>query len=211
MRISKFDLFNSKDDLTPSELAKVISENAFVCMYLSFQLSQLVEMFGPISKLLGVSYRVNEMIYELDKRSGNNHQDSIDNQLTGLPESTSLKITKLSVFKPDDEVVDKSDASSCLVENLNLELGTKHNLLINGKSSSGKTSLMRVLAHLWPKTSGTFQINFTPYFMPQNSYLCQDDITLRQQIIFPDIEPDLSKGKYKFYQLIIFLFVKIVV
>ena len=166
-------------------------------MYLSFQLSQLVEMFGPISKLLGVSYRVNEMIYELDKRSGNNHQDSIDNQLTVLPESTSLKITKLSVFKPDDEVVDDtSDASSCLVENLNLELGAKHNLLINGKSSSGKTSLMRVLAHLWPKTSGTFQINFTPYFMPQNSYLCQDDITLRQQIIFPDIEPDLSKGKY---------------
>ena len=160
-------------------------------MYLSFQLSQLVEMFGPISKLLGVSYRVNEMIYELDKRSGNNHQDSIDNQLTVLPESTSLKITKLSVFKPDE-----SDAlSSCLVENLNIELGTKHNLLINGKSSSGKTSLMRVLAHLWPKTSGTFQINFTPYFMPQNSYLCQDDITLRQQIIFPDIEPDLSKGK----------------
>ena len=196
LRTSKFDLILFyKDDLTPSELAKVISENAFVCMYLSFQLSQLVEMFGPISKLLGVSYRVNEMIYELDKRSGNNQEDSIDNQLTVLPESTSLKITKLSVFKPDDELVDESDASSCLVENLNLELETKHNLLINGKSSSGKTSLMRVLAHLWPKTSGTFQINFTPYFMPQNSYLCQDDITLRQQIIFPDIEPDLSKGK----------------
>ena len=192
MRTSKFDLILFyKDDLTPSELAKVISENAFVCMYLSFQLSQLVEMFGPISKLLGVSYRVNEMIYELDKRSGNNHQDSIDNQLTVLPESTSLKITKLSVFKPDES----DTLSSCLVENLNIELGTKHNLLINGKSSSGKTSLMRVLAHLWPKTSGTFQINFTPYFMPQNSYLCQDDITLRQQIIFPDIEPDLSKGK----------------
>ena len=148
-------------------------------------------MFGPISKLLGVSYRVNEMIYELDKRSGNNQEDSIDNQLTVLPESTSLKITKLSVFKPDES----DTLSSCLVENLNIELGTKHNLLINGKSSSGKTSLMRVLAHLWPKTSGTFQINFTPYFMPQNSYLCQDDITLRQQIIFPDIEPDLSKGK----------------
>ena len=192
MRTSKFDLILFyKDDLTPSELAKVISENAFVCMYLSFQLSQLVEMFGPISKLLGVSYRVNEMIYELDKRSGNNQEDSIDNQLTVLPESTSLKITKLSVFKPDES----DTLSSCLVENLNIELGTKHNLLINGKSSSGKTSLMRVLAHLWPKTSGTFQINFTPYFMPQNSYLCQDDITLRQQIIFPDIEPDLSKGK----------------
>ena len=192
MRTSNFDLILFyKDDLTPSELAKVISENAFVCMYLSFQLSQLVEMFGPISKLLGVSYRVNEMIYELDKRSGNNQEDSIDNQLTVLPESTSLKITKLSVFKPDES----DTLSSCLVENLNIELGTKHNLLINGKSSSGKTSLMRVLAHLWPKTSGTFQINFTPYFMPQNSYLCQDDITLRQQIIFPDIEPDLSKGK----------------
>ena len=183
-----------EDDLTPSELAKVISENAFVCMYLSYQLSLLVEMFGPISKLLGVSYRVNEMIYELDKRSGNNQDNSIGNQLIVLPDSTSLKITKMSVFKPDDEE-DANNAPSCLIENLNMELGTKHNLLINGKSSSGKTSLMRVLAHLWPKTSGTFQINFNPYFMPQNSYLYQDDITLRQQIIFPDIEPDMSKGK----------------
>ena len=58
----------SYDHLTQPELAKVISENAFVCMYLAFQLTQLVEMSVQFSKLLGVSFRVNEMISELNNR-----------------------------------------------------------------------------------------------------------------------------------------------
>ena len=94
----------------------------------------------------------------------------------------------MSVFKPDE-------TQTCLVEDLNLELHEKKNLLIIGRSSSGKTSLMRVMADLWPKISGKFQLQFNqPYFMPQNSYFCQnEEFTLRQQIQFPDLEPDLSR------------------
>ena len=107
---------------------------------------------------------------------------------TKLPEYLALKVTKLSVFKPDE-------TQTCLVEDLNLELSKKKNLLIIGRSSSGKTSLMRVMANLWPKISGKFQLQSNhPYFMPQNSYFCQnEEFTLRQQIQFPDLEPDLSR------------------
>ena len=51
------------------------------------------------------------------------------------------------------------------------------------------------MANLWPKISGKFQLQSNhPYFMPQNSYFCQnEEFTLRQQIQFPDLEPDLSR------------------
>ena len=56
------------DDLTQPELAKMISETSFVCGYLAYQLSRLVEMSVQISKLLGVTFRISEMISEMQIR-----------------------------------------------------------------------------------------------------------------------------------------------
>ena len=93
----------------------------------------------------------------------------------------------MSVFKPDD-------TQTCLIENLNVELQFKQNLLIIGRSSSGKTSLMRVLAQLWPNSSGKFQYQDQAYFMPQNPYLAQDDVTIRQQI---GTVPRITREKFR--------------
>ena len=89
------------------------------------------------------------------------------------------------MFTPDG-------SQTCLVDNLRFNLQKNVNLLINGPSSSGKTSLMRVMANLWPRQSGTCFSKENPYYMPQNPYLCFDDVTIRQQIIFPDIEPNFE-------------------
>ena len=82
----------------------------------------------------------------------------------------------MSVFTPDG-------TKNCLVDDLNLELQDDTNMLINGPSSSGKTSLMRVIGHLWPRKSGTCIVDDKTYYMPQNSYMCVDDVTLRQGIL----------------------------
>ena len=57
------------DNLTQPELSKMISETSFVCMYLSYKLSRLVEMSVQISSLLGSVKRVVEF-----------HSDSDENQ-----------------------------------------------------------------------------------------------------------------------------------
>jgi ABC-type uncharacterized transport system fused permease/ATPase subunit len=94
-----------------------------------------------------------------------------------------LNINNVSVLTPDDK-------KTCLVNQLNLTLEKNQNLLISGQSSSGKTSLLRILADLWPTSSGkvTFLDTSGIYFMPQNPYLCSsdDDVTLKQQITFPE-------------------------
>ena len=56
------------DHLTPPELARMISETSFVCMMLSFQLSKLVNMSVQVSQLLGVTFRISEMVNEMQTR-----------------------------------------------------------------------------------------------------------------------------------------------
>ena len=89
------------------------------------------------------------------------------------------------MFTPDG-------SQTCLVDNLSFILQKGTNLLINGPSSSGKTSLMRVIAKLWPNQYGSCVIEENLFYMPQNPYLCYDDVTIRQQIIFPDMEPNFK-------------------
>ena len=53
------------DSLDSGELAQVISETGFVCMYLVFQLSQLVNITSTVAGLAGSTQRVTELIERL--------------------------------------------------------------------------------------------------------------------------------------------------
>ncbi len=77
-----------------------------------------------------------------------------------LIDTSVVNVKDLSVLTPDE-------SKTCLVDRLSLALKSGQDLLIQGSSSSGKTSLMRVLANLWPTFSGHFRFGVQPYFMPQ--------------------------------------------
>ena len=174
--LSPSPFFNLSTWFMNAPLARMISETSFVCMYLAFQLSKLVEMSLQISQILGLTFRINEIILEMQDQ----HSEDFENGAKFQNDEHIFKIENLSVFTPNDSKI-------CLVENLSFDLKKGQNLLINGPSSSGKTSLMRVLANLWPKSSGFCHIK-VPFFMPQNPYLCSDDVTIRQQITFPNLQ-----------------------
>lgn len=76
----------------------------------------------------------------------------------------------------------------CLLQDLNLNVHSGEALLIRGLSGSGKTSLLRVLAGLWPYASQG-QIVRTQIegvmFVPQHAYMPQGK--LRDAILYPSL------------------------
>lgn len=122
------------DDYSQPQLAKMISETSFVCMYFAYQLSNLASMSIQVSQILGVTFRIHEMFQEMLFRSL--QSENMDSTSSG---QTKLLIKNLSVQTPDE-------SQCCLVNNLSLNLQENSNVLITGPSSSGKTSLMRVIA-----------------------------------------------------------------
>jgi len=55
------------DDVGATDLSRLISENAFVCMYLVFQFSILVDLAVKTTDLAGATHRVGELVENLRK------------------------------------------------------------------------------------------------------------------------------------------------
>ena len=70
-----------------------------------------------------------------------------------------------------------------LLSGISLEAHAPEWLLLEGKSGIGKSTLLRVLAGLWPYYQGTFSLEGSRLFFPQRPYLPTD--TLRQTVSYP--------------------------
>lgn len=75
--------------------------------------------------------------------------------------------------------------TSALIEKLNFQIEQGNNLLILGSNGSGKTSISRILAQLWPLYSGLMSKpnDDEICFLPQKTYFTNGN--LRDQIIYP--------------------------
>ena len=79
-----------------------------------------------------------------------------------------------------------------LLGGINLRADAPDWLLLEGKSGIGKTTLLRILAGLWPFYQGTFSLDGKSLFLPQRPYLPND--SLRSVISYPNL-PEADNGK----------------
>jgi len=84
-----------------------------------------------------------------------------------------------------------------LIDNLQFELKRGDSLLITGASGTGKSTLIRTLAGLWPFAEGRINIPPRPQmlFLPQKPYLPLG--TLRDALFYPSGAVGISEGKLK--------------
>ncbi len=92
-------------------------------------------------------------------------------------DSRIVKLDKLTVRTPSP--------SKTLVQDLSFELKRKQSLLIMGASGTGKSSVLRTIAGLWPSGSGALERPplVELMFLPQRPYMIQGN--LRDQLLYP--------------------------
>uniref|UniRef100_A0A0N4ZIX9 ABC transporter domain-containing protein n=1 Tax=Parastrongyloides trichosuri TaxID=131310 RepID=A0A0N4ZIX9_PARTI len=176
-------MLHTYKDVDPTKLPEIISNNAFVYIYLINSFTRLTDVALSSGEMAGVLQRVYEMMKEcndMDKTRYNN----IDG--LGKNDDASYKFNNVSINTPQGGVI---------IKNLSLSISDKSNLLIQGSSGTGKTSLVRILSGLWKHSSGKILAKYTINDMavlPQKSYLPCGTLSLYQQIMFPstNIEDD---------------------
>lgn len=104
-------------------------------------------------------------------------QDCANESRIAMRPARHLALDKLTLHPPQSNRV--------LVKDLSLALAPGDALLITGESGCGKSSLLRAIAGLWCRGSGT--IHHPPaqdcFFLPQQPYLQPG--TLRSQLVYP--------------------------
>ncbi|XP_026872758.1 ATP-binding cassette sub-family D member 4 isoform X4 [Electrophorus electricus] len=182
------------DGMTPGELSALVSKNAFVCIYLINCFTQLIDLSTTISDIAGYTHRIGEL-REVMNDIGRKQCDydlilrdtsDFDSHRDMGSSDTAFVLDGLSFKSPV--------SNELLVKDLSLRIYQGTHLLLVGNTGTGKTSLLRVLNHLWEPSGGSFEMTtcFGPrgvLFLPQKPYLT--DGSLREQVIYPlkDIYP----------------------
>jgi len=140
-------------------------------------LSLIITQFGGLSAYLAGVQRLGSLWDQLDEHDA--EEERIAFEATNKPEENSriVKLDELTICTP---VVMKT-----LVEKLSFELQVDQSLIIMGASGTGKSSVLRTIAGLWPGASGLLERPAANQlmFLPQRPYMVEG--CLRDQLLYP--------------------------
>jgi putative ATP-binding cassette transporter len=137
-------------------------------------LSYLVDSYTIIAEWRAVIRRLTTLLFNLD--TADNIAEMGVNFHHQKKETNNITVNNLSIEKPD---------GTSLLKDFHHEFQHGHHTLIRGQSGIGKTTLIRVIAEIWPFGSGdiTLPKDLNVMYIPQKSYMPLD--TLKNAITFP--------------------------
>ncbi|MFN2425250.1 MAG: ABC transporter ATP-binding protein/permease [Candidatus Binatia bacterium] len=142
--------------------------------------SLVITKFEGLSIYLAGVQRLGALWDNLDEFDADEERAAAESEMQLDEDSRIVKLEDLTVRTPG-----LLEDSKLLVDNLSFELRRKQSLLIMGPSGSGKSSVLRTIAGLWPCDSGSLERPplLELMFLPQRPYMVQG--SLRDQLLYP--------------------------
>ena len=139
--------------------------------------SLIITQFGGLSTYLASVQRLGSLWDELDEHDA--EEVRIDYEAANAPDEDShiVKLENLTICTPGKE--------KTLVKELSFELRANQSLMIMGPSGTGKSSVLRTIAGLWPGGGGSLERPAFGHlmFLPQQPYMVEG--SLRDQLLYP--------------------------
>ena len=140
--------------------------------------SLIANNFEGLSSYLAGIQRLGILWDDLDDFDAEEDRNARESQQQLDESSSKIKLDQLTVHTPG--------RGKLLAEDLTFELLTKQSLLIMGASGTGKSSILRTIAGLWPGGPGSLERPALRelMFLPQRPYMVPG--SLRDQLRYPD-------------------------
>lgn len=162
----------------------VVTQTAGAFAQVLAAVSLIITQFGGLSDYLAGVQRLGALWDNLDEHDADEERIKLASPQQLEEDSRFVKLDKLSVRTPD--------GSQALVTDLSFDLRSKQSLLIMGASGTGKSSVLRTIAGLWPSGSGSLErpaLNDL-MFLPQRPYMVEG--SLRDQLRYPHTDRGVS-------------------
>ena len=147
--------------------------SAFMIVQVSF--SWLVENYPRLADWTASASRLASLLVSLDRLERAEREDTSGRIVRTRAEDSVLRLRNVSVTLDD---------GSAVVNEADIEIGPGEKVLVVGESGTGKSTLVRAIAGLWPWGSGEILIKFEGLvLMPQKPYVPLG--TLRRAVTYP--------------------------
>jgi len=161
--------------MTLGEVMQAVS--AFMIVQMAF--SWLVENYPRLADWTASASRLASLLVSLDRLERAEREGTTGRIVRKQVEGGVLRLRDVSVTLDD---------GSAVVNEADIEIARGEKVLVVGESGTGKSTLVRAIAGLWPWGSGEILIRFEGLFlMPQEPYVPLG--TLRRAVAYP-LSPD---------------------
>lgn len=162
----------------------VVTQTAGAFAQVLAAFSLIITQFGGLSTYLASIQRLGSLWDQLDEHDS--EEERIAFEAKNIPNEASqvVKLDKLNICTPGN--------GRTLVKELSLELHANQSLMIMGPSGTGKSSVLRTIAGLWPGGGGSLQRPAFDnlMFLPQRPYMVEG--SLRVQLLYPYLDRGIS-------------------
>ena len=155
----------------------VVTQTAGAFAQVLAAVSLIVTQFGGLSTYLAGIQRLGTLWDQLDEHDLEEQRIVFEAKNLDHETSRIVKLEKLNICTPGN--------GRTLVSELSFELHRNQSLMIMGPSGTGKSSVLRTIAGLWPSGGGSLVRPAFAHlmFLPQRPYMVEG--SLRDQLLYP--------------------------